>query len=206
MRKLLLTLPILLGPALLAQQPNITGGFHGGLSAPFGDFADKKNAYGDYVGVNEGLGIQIGGHVNVEFDRHHQLRLQVTALGFAGQEQDIYTGGFYDGTRQNAFGIFQLGADYLYHFQSPSKGGYILGGLSLNRVKATYEFSHYPDVNVTQSACPGFRVGGGYHFNRIFSVEGSLNSVSVDKNGSDGLGFGTLTWMSFDAVLRFGRR
>ncbi|MBP1626311.1 MAG: hypothetical protein H6Q00_786 [Holophagaceae bacterium] len=205
MRKLLLTLPLLISATLPAQQTNITGGVHAGLSAPFGDFADKKDSYGYYLGANEGLGLQVGGHVNFEFDRHQELRLHATVLGFASKEQDAYDGSYY-GTAQNTFGIVQVGGDYLYHFTSPSRGGYLLGGLSLNQVKATYSFTGYPDYEVSQSGRLGFRVGGGYHFNRIFSLEGSLNNVSVDSNGTDGMGLNAITWVSLDAVLRFGGR
>ena len=49
------------------------------------------------------------------------------------------------------------------------------------------------------------RGGGGYTFNRVFSLEGHLNSVSVEKTGADGLGMDSLTWLSVSAVFRFGR-
>jgi hypothetical protein len=39
----------------------------------------------------------------------------------------------------------------------------------------------------------------------MFSLEGTLNQVFVDKNGSDGFGYDTATWAQVSAVFRFGR-
>ena len=117
------------------------------------------------------------------------------AISTSTSPQDTYSGGFYDGTRQNTFGISQFGADYVYNAGSPSRGGYFLAGLNLNQVKAKAEFSYYGDSEVTQSGRVGLRVGGGYNFNRVFSLEGHLNSVAVDKSGADGLGYDSLTWV-----------
>jgi hypothetical protein len=77
--------------------------------------------------------------------------------------------------------------------------------LNVNHVKGKAGFAFYPDAEVTQSGRIGIRVGGGYTFNRTFSLEGHLNSVSVDKSGKDGLGYDSLTWLAVSAVFRFGR-
>lgn len=69
-------------------------------------------------------------------------------------------------------------------------------------MKATAEYSFHPDFEVTQSGRMGVRVGGGYSFNRLFSLEGHLNSVSVEK---DRLGYDAINWLAVSAVFRFGR-
>jgi len=202
MRTTTLALCILAASSLAAQAVRINGGVQVGLGLPTGDFADKKDINGDYLGANDGLGIHFGGHLDLNFTQHHQLRLIANINGFASKKQDIYTGGYYDGTQQNSFGIAQIGADYVYNAGSPSHGGYFLAGLNLNQVKVKYEFSNYIDSEVTKSGRVGFRVGGGYNFTRIFSLEGHLNSVSVDKSE---MGYDAITWLSVSAVFRFGR-
>ena len=205
MRRLILPLLLIAGTSLMAQSVRMNGGLQVGLGLPTGDFADKKTSNGEFLGANDGLGIHFGGHLDFNFTQHHQLRLIANINGFASKKQDIYSGGFYDGTRQNAFGVSQFGADYVYNAGTPSRGGYFLAGLNLNQVKAKAEYSDYPDPEVTQSGRIGIRVGGGYNFNRIFSLEGHLNSVAVDKSGPDGLGYDSITWVSVSAVFRFGR-
>ena len=196
-----LALPLLLaGSSLLAQSTTFNGGLQAGLNFPTGDFADKKTPYGDYLGANGGLGVHFGGHLDFNFTQNHQLRLILNANGFASKEQTIF-----GNTQQNTFGVAQLGADYVFNLTSPSHGGYFLAGLNVNKVKATYELAGYPDVEANQSGRLGLRVGGGYTFNRVFSLEGHLNSVSVEKNGGDGMGMDALTWLSVSAVFRFGR-
>lgn len=205
MRRFILPLCLIAGTSLGAQSLRMNGGLQVGLGLPTGDFADKKSPNGDFQGANDGLGIHFGGHLDFNFTQHHQLRLIANINGFASKKQDTYSGGFYDGTRQNTFGISQFGADYVYNAGTPSRGGYFLAGLNLNQVKAKAEFSYYGNSEVTQSGRVGVRVGGGYNFSRVFSLEGHLNSVAVDKSGPDGLGYDSLTWVSVSAVFRFGR-
>lgn len=202
MRMLPLILALLAAGPLMAQRVGLNGGLQVGLSHPVGDFADKSTSHGDYLGANDGAGLHFGGHFDFNFTVHHQLRLILNANGFASKKQDTFSGGFYDGTRQNAFGVAQVGADYVFNATSPARGGYFLAGLSVNRVKAKAEYSFYPDAEVTQSGRMGVRVGGGYTFNRRFSLEGHLNSVSVEK---DRLGYDAITWLAVSAVFRFGR-
>ncbi len=205
MRLLHLSLALLATSGLMAQGLRTNGGLQVGLSIPTGDFADKKGGSGDYLGAHEGAGLHFGGHFDFNFTRNHQLRLMLNSNGFAGKKQDTYSGGLYDGTRQNIFGVGQFGADYVFNATSPSRGGYFLVGLNVNQVKAKAEYSFYSADDVTQSGRPGFRVGGGYTFNRIFSLEGHINSVSVEKSGPDGLGYDAITWLAVSAVFRFGR-
>lgn len=205
MKRKVLALLVAAGSGLMAQSVTLNGGLQAGLAIPTGDFADKKTPSGDYLGANEGLGLHFGGHLDFNFTPHHQLRLALNAYGFASKEQDTYAGGLYDGTRQNGFGIAQLGADYVFNARSPYQGGYFLVGLNVNRVKAKADYSYYPDPEVTQSGRMGLRIGGGYTFNRLFSLEGHLNSVSVEKDGPDGLGYDSVTWLAVSAVFRFGR-
>lgn len=202
MRRLVLPLCLIAGTSLMAQNVRLNGGLQVGLSLPTGDFADKKNSSGDYLGANDGIGLHFGGHLDFNFTPHHQLRLILNSNGFASKKQDTFSSGVYDGTRQNTFGVAQFGADYVFNATSPSRGGYFLVGLNVNQVKAKAEFSFYPDVEVTQSGCVGVRVGGGYTFNRLFSLEGHLNSVSVEKSK---LGYDAVTWLAVSAVFRFGR-
>lgn len=199
MRIQVLALLLAAGSGLMAQTTSFNGGLQAGLGFPMGDFADKKEA-GYYLGANQGLGLHFGGHFDFNFTSNHQLRLILNANGFASKEQTI--GG---ATQQNRFGVAQLGADYVFNATSPSQGGYFLVGLSVNKVKATYELAGFPDVEANQSGRIGFRVGGGYTFSRVFSLEGHVNSVSVEKDGADGLGMDSISWLSVSAVFRFGR-
>lgn len=201
-----LLLPLLFTPCLFAQSPDVSGGLTVGLSFPTGDFATAKLGNGDYAGANNGLGAQLGGNLYLTFDRHHQLRFHATLNSFSSEEQDIYDNYGYAGTLQNNFNIFQIGGDYIYHFERPTRGGYILAGLSLNRIRAESDYTDYPDWSATQSGRAGFRIGGGYHFNRIFSLEGQYNCVSVNKDGSDGFGMSSISWISVNAVLHFSGR
>ncbi|MBK9795548.1 MAG: hypothetical protein IPP58_03470 [Holophagaceae bacterium] len=205
MRTRMLALSLLATTGLWAQGVRVNGGLQAGLSLPTGDFADKKASDGNYLGANDGAGAHFGGHLDFNFTPHHQLRLMAQSNGFASKKQDTFSGGFYDGTRQNTFGVAQFGADYVFNAGSPSRGGYFLVGVNVNRVIAKAEFSFYGDSEVTQSGRPGLRIGGGYTFNRVFSLEGHLNSVSVEKNGIDGLGYDAITWLAVSAVFRFGR-
>lgn len=205
MRKAFLALTLLASSSLFAQGVPMNGGLQVGLSLPTGDFADKKDGAGTYLGANDGAGFHFGGHLDFNFTPHHQLRLIANVNGFASKEQDLFVGGLYQGTRQNAFAVAQIGADYVYNLSSPTRGGYFLAGLNLNQVKAKADFSYFTDREITQSGRLGLRVGGGYTFNRLFSLEGHLNSVAVDKNGTDGLGYDNLSWLAVSAVFRFGR-
>ena len=205
MRMTVLTLSLLAASGLMAQSVHLNGGLQVGLNLPIGDFADKTYASGTYRGANSGIGIHFGGHFDFNYTPHHQLRLIANANGFASKEQDLFIGGSYQGTRQNSFGVAQFGADYVYNATSPSRGGYFLAGLNLNHVTAKADFSLYPDTEITQSGRIGVRVGGGYTFNRLFSLEGHINSVSVEKSGPDGLGYDAITWVAVSAVFRFGR-
>jgi hypothetical protein len=206
MRLTALTLALLATAGLTAQSVRLNGGLQAGLSLPTGDFADKKTPAGEFLGANDGVGLHFGGHFDFNYTPHHQLRLIANVNGFASKEQNIFSGGgTYQGTRQNSFGVAQFGADYVYNATSPSRGGYFLAGLNLNRVTAKADFSFYPDAEITQSGRVGFRVGGGYTFNRLFSLEGHVNSVSVEKSGPDGLGYDAITWVAVSAVFRFGR-
>jgi hypothetical protein len=123
MRLTALTLS-LLAPCLMAQGVRTNGGLQVGLSLPTGDFADKKASNGDYLGANEGAGLHFGGHFDFNFTPNHQLRLILNSNGFASKKQNIFTGGAYDGTQQNTFGVLQFGADYVFNATSPSRGGY----------------------------------------------------------------------------------
>jgi hypothetical protein len=186
----------------LAAQTRVNGGIQTGLMLPTGDFRDKKDVNGDPWGANDGLGIHFGGHLDLNFNANSQVRFHITVNGFAGKEED-YRGGF--GTIQNSFSVVQFGGDYVHNFTSPSRGGYFLAGASLNQVKAKYTFSDYTDEERSQSGRLGVRIGGGYTFNRVVSLEGSLNHVSVDKTGTDGMGFDAMTWIGCSVVFRFGR-
>jgi hypothetical protein len=200
MRATLLTLALIASSSLMAQGFRMNGGLQVGLALPTGDFADKQ-INGFYVGANSGLGLNFGGHLDFNYTNNHQLRLHADAYGFASKEQ-------YDswwGTIQNTFGVAQFGADYVFNGTSPSKGGYFLVGLNLNQVKATYKSSYQGDDESTQSGRLGFRIGGGYTFSRVFSLEGHANSVSVEKTGLNGMGMDALSWVSVSCVFRFGR-
>ncbi len=181
----------LLGLPLAAQ--DITGGLQTGLSLPVGDFKDKSDA-----GTNQFFGAHIGGHLDFNLTPHHQVRGHLTYHNFPGSGW----GGGAD--IQNEYKVLQVGADWVYHFQSPSQGWYTIAGASLNSIKDDYSGVRFSG-SASQSGKIGLRGGGGFTFNRMFSLEGTLNQVFVDKNGNDGFLFDTATWAQVSAVFRFGR-
>jgi hypothetical protein len=192
MRRTLTFALALAGTALSAQ--DITGGLQTGLTLPAGDFKDKSG-----YGTNQFFGAHVGGHLDFNITSHHQVRAQLTYHNLPGSDW----GGNYDNS-QNDFKILQAGADWVYHFQNPNMGWYTIAGASLNSVKDDYSGNSFSG-SASQSGKLGVRGGGGFIFNRTFSLEGTLNQVFVDKNGSDGFGFDTATWLQVSAVFRFGR-
>ena len=191
MRRTLTIALVLAGAALSAQ--DITGGLYTGLSLPVGDLKDKS----DY-GTNQFFGAHVGGHLDFNLTPHHQVRAQLTYLDLPGTGW----GGFYD--TQNDYKVLQVGADWVYHFQNPSQGWYTIAGASINSIKDDYSGVGFSG-SASQSGKIGVRGGGGYTFNSFFSLEGTLNQVFVDKNGTDGFRFDTATWAQASAVFRFGR-
>ena len=187
-----LTLALALAGAALSAQ-DITGGLQTGLTLPVGDLKDKSD-----WGTNQFFGAHIGGHIDFNLTSHHQVRGQLTYHNLQGSGW----GGPYD--YQNDFKILQVGADWVYHFQSPSQGWYTVAGVSINNIKRDSTAVGSSD-SASQSGKLGIRGGGGYTFNRMFSLEGALNQVTTDKNGNDALGFDTATWAQVSAVFRFGR-
>lgn len=206
MRYGLMVLALVAGTGLAAQQARVNGGAQVGLGLPTGDFADKRAAGGEYLGANGGFGLHVGGHLDLNFGAHHQLHFHVTVHGFASQEQELGSANGYGATTvQNAFGVLQLGGDYVFHVESPSRGLYFLGGLSLNQVTAKTTYSDAPDWEAKQGGRGGLRVGLGYTFNRVFGLETTLNHVALDNTGPDRTGLDALSWLSVTAVFRFGR-
>jgi hypothetical protein len=191
MRRTLTLAFALAGAALSAQ--DMTGGLHTGLSLPVGDLKDKSG-----FGTNQFFGAHVGGHLDFNLDSHHQVRAQLTYQDFPG------SGWGGPGDVQNDFKVLQVGADWVYHFQSPRQGWYTVAGASINSIKVDYSGAGFSG-SASQSGKIGVRGGGGYTFNSFFSLEGTLNQVLVDKGGSDGVGFDTATWVQASAVFRFGR-
>ncbi|GLH74480.1 hypothetical protein GETHLI_29820 [Geothrix limicola] len=190
--RIALAITLALTGAVLPAQ-DITGGLHTGLSLPVGDLKDKTD-----FGTNQFFGAHIGGHLDFNITSHHEVRGQLTyhnlpGSGWGGPD-DV----------KNDIKILQIGADWVYHFQSPNMGWYTIAGASLNSVKDDYSANSFSGSS-SQSGKLGVRGGGGFTFNRTFSLEGTLNQVFVDKHGSDGLGFDTATWAQVSAVFRFGR-
>jgi hypothetical protein len=183
---------VLLGLPLAAQ--DITGGLQTGLSLPVGDLKDKSG-----LGTNQFFGAHVGGHLDFNITSHHQVRAQLTYHNLPGSD---WGAGY--ANSKNDFTVLQVGADWVYHFQNPNMGWYTIAGASINSLKDDYSGVGFSG-SASQSGKLGVRGGGGYTFNRSFSLEGTLNQVLVDKNGNDGFGFDTATWAQVSAVFRFGR-
>jgi outer membrane protease len=192
-----LALTLALTGALLPAQ-DITGGLHTGLSLPVGDLKDKSD-----FGTNQFFGAHVGGHLDFNLTSHHQVRAQLTFQDFPGSHWSGATG------YQNDFRMLQAGADWVYHFQNPNQGWYTIAGATVNSLKDDWEYTNGAGRRISSSASQsgqvGVRGGGGFTFNRMFSLEGTLNQVFVSKGGSDGFGFDTATWVQASAVFRFGR-
>ena len=196
-RTLTLALTLALAGAALSAQ-DMTGGLYTGLSLPVGDLKDKSG-----FGTNQFFGAHVAGHLDFNLTTHHQVRGHLTLQNLPGSGW----GGVDD--PKNSYKALQVGADWVYHFQNPRMGWYTLAGASLNSVKDEWEYTNGAGRRVTGSASQsgklGVRGGGGFTFNKAFSLEGTLNQVFVDKNGTDGFRFDTATWAQVSAVFRFGR-
>ncbi len=181
---------LILGATLSAQEVN--GGLHTGLSLPVGDLNDKAD-----VGTNQIFGAHVGGHLDFNITPHHQVRGHVTYHAFPGSR---WGGGW-----KNDYKDLQFGADWVYSFENPNRGWYVLAGAHINnfKVDADRDTPPYPFYSASQSGRFGVRGGGGYSFNRSFSLEGHLNQAFVDKYGGEGLGFDTASWAQISAVFRF---
>ena len=188
MRRMCAAFLALMGMTLSAQ--DINGGVFTGLSLPVGDLQDKSGS-----GTNQFFGTHVGGHLDFTLTPHHEVRAQLSYHDLPGSD---WANGFF--TIQNDFKILQVGADWVYHFQNPRQGWYSIAGASINSIKndSTY-------YSTSQSGKLGICGGGGYTFNKLFSLEGTLNQIFVDQNGSNGFGFDTATWVQVSAVFRFGR-
>lgn len=191
MRRILTATLALTGMALAAQ--DINGGVYTGPSLPEGDLKDKSG-----LGTNQFFGAHVGGHLDFTLNRNHEIRAHLTFQRFPGSGW----GGPIDA--KNDYTALQAGADWVYHFQGPRTGWYTVAGASLSSIKAEAD-SNVGSFSASQSGKLGVRGGGGYAFTPTFSVEGTLNQIFVDKNGSDGFGFDTATWVQVSAVFRFGR-
>ncbi len=195
MHRTLLIAFALVGATLSAQ--TITGGLQTGLSLPVGDLKDKQD-----WGTNQFFGAHIGGHLDFIVTPRHEIRGVVTFQKLPGSGW----GGASD--FKNDYTVLQVGADWVYHFQSLNQGWYTVAGASINSLKNETEYNaggRRNSVSNTQSGKLGVRGGGGYTFNSLFSLEGTLNQIMVDKNLNDGFGFDTATWVQVSAVFRFGR-
>jgi hypothetical protein len=185
----------LTGAGIQAQE--MTGGVHTGLSLPVGDLKDKAG-----YGTDQFFGTHVGGHLDFNLTSHHQVRAELTYQYFPGSSWDSMAGA------QNDLKFLQIGADWVYHFQSPKQGWYSIAGATINSVKSEWEqvtgSGQLISGTSSQSGKLGVRGGAGYTFNRWFSLEGTLNQVFVDQGGSNGLGFDTATWLQASAVFRFG--
>lgn len=189
------TLPIALafmGLALPAQ--DISGGVFTGLSLPVGDL-NSKSGYG----TNQFFGTHVGGHLDFTLTPNHEVRGQLSYHSLPGSDW-----GFNFSGAQNDYKILQVGADWVYHLQNAGRGWYTIAGASINTIKDDYSGAGFGG-SASQSGKLGVRGGGGYTFNKMFSLEGTLNQIFVDKGGSDGFGFDTATWIQVSAVFRFGR-
>jgi len=191
MRRTLVVTLALMGMTLSAQ--DINGGVYTGLSLPVGDLKDKQD-----FGTNQFFGAHVGGHLDFAITPHHEVRGHVTFEGFPGSGW----GGGAD--VKNDIKALQVGADWVYHFQGPRQGWYTVAGASLNSIKDDFSGNGISG-SASQSGKLGVRGGGGFTFTPNFSLEGTLNQIFVDKNGNDGFGFDTATWVQVSAVFRFGR-
>ena len=194
MKKLLASsLLALAATGLSAQAVDINGGVSAGLALPVGDLHDK-----DSLGTNAFFGAQVGGHLDFNITPHHEVRAHLDYIYMPG---DRWSSGV-----KADFRTLQIGADWVYNFENPNAGWYTIAGASINDMKASYDVDAPGGgftVDASQSGRFGVRGGAGYTFNRNFSLEGTLNQVFVDKNGNDGFGFDTATWIGAAAVFRF---
>lgn len=176
---------------LCAQSVDFNGGVTAGAALPVGDLHDK-----DSYGTNAFFGAQVGGHLDFNITPHHQVRAHLDYITMPGNR---WGNGW-----KNDYSDFQIGADWVYNFNSPDNGWYSVAGASINTIKASFD-NRISSLSgdATQSGALGVRGGAGYTFNRTFSLEGTLNQVFVDKNGPDGFGFDTATWIGVTAVVRF---
>jgi hypothetical protein len=193
MRRECAALLALTGMALPAQ--DISGGVFMGLSIPVGDLEDKFG-----YGTNQYFGTHVGGFVDITLTPHHEVRTHLSYHDLPGSAWNGWN-------NQNDFKFLQLGADWIYHFRNPSQGWYTIAGASINSIKedSSLNFYYYSPSGYTKSGLLGIRGGGGYAFNKLFSVEGTVNQVFLNQNGGAPFGLDTAIWVQASAVFHFGR-
>ncbi len=181
----------LVASGLSAQGVELNGGVSAGAALPVGDLYNK-----DSLGTNAFFGVQVGGHLDFNITPHHQVRAHLDYLYMPG---DRWSSGW-----KNDYRTLQIGADWVYNFNSPERGWYTVVGASINDTKVSFDNDRIGvSGDASQSGRLGVRGGAGYTFNRSFSLEGTLNQVFVDKTGQDGFGFDTASWLGVSAVFRF---
>jgi hypothetical protein len=192
-----------------ATTGDVRFGITGGLSLPTGDFQNK-----DGCGTNNAGGFNIGVQISKELDKHNELRGNISYHKYGSSDWNYgfdYYGYSVNAALTNKFENFQVGLDWLYHFNSCDEGFYTILGLNVNRVTCKWDGSvtatGYGETYDLGSASGsyndtgiGLKIGGGYAFNRNIALEATYNVASISK---DKFGFDQASWAGIGLVVKF---
>lgn len=186
----------------------VTGGILGGLSFPLGELRTKED-----LGTNRFAGFNLGGHLDINFTTHQQVRGTLIYTKFLpGEWEHTYTTCFphyVDVTVRNGFTITQLGADWVYNFTNYQHGWYTVLGLNAAHLQASRKitrkvdgFKGFSHTDTSSNDAIGLKGGVGFNFDPHLSLEGTLNHVSTN---SDLLPFRDIeaNWLQTSLVIRF---
>ena len=160
LRTIALITAALIAPVLSAQEsPRF--GLQAGINIPQGDLSDA---------VDSKLGLNVGGHMMLDFRGGHMLRPRVDYTWFP--EYNV-------GGASIKFSNLSLGADYLYFVDGKPEDFYFTGGLALVQWKA--------EVNSASETTNklGLAIGGGYQFNKTVGVELRYLKSKVEEANLD---------------------
>jgi hypothetical protein len=141
---------LIMGSALALSAQEIRLGVQGALSLPGGDLSD-----------NVDTGLQVGGHARWAFDGGHGIMARADAT-FYGQKYGV------DVTD------LAFGADYTYHFERRQRGLYVLGGLSEQNYRTS--FQGYSQNN----SGLGLDLGAGYDLDRHMGLQARYTTNSFN--------------------------
>ncbi|HNX95053.1 MAG TPA: hypothetical protein PKL14_07820 [Holophaga sp.] len=128
-------------------------GIIAGGNIPLGDLGSA---------VDHRLGLTVGGQLGIYYGNGHELRPRV--------DYTYYQGGWApvgDSFSRNTISNLGLGADYVYYTEQRQQGVFLAMGLGYQWWNVSPEHG-----SSTNQSGVSVAAGGGYRFNRTFSLEG----------------------------------
>jgi hypothetical protein len=189
------------------EPKKVSFGLLGGLSTPIGALYSEENC-----GTNKRLGYHLGGFVDFNLTTHHQLRTSLSYSKLPGSSWDheynvIKHHHLFEVAKSytNTYTLKQLGADWVYNFDTSIIGWYSILGLNYFQFKNDGEYIKSINDHIVceetytdKQSLLAFKGGVGYNFNPTISLESTYNQGSVSKNT---FGFNKAKWLQTSLVI-----